>query len=48
MPIKDGYQAAQEIREIINNAGLVQPIITAVTGHTEPTYVARAFKCGMN
>ena len=28
--------------------GLVQPIIVAVTGHTEESYVAKAYSSGMN
>ena len=48
MPIKDGYQASIEIRELFHSLNLPQPIITAVTGHTEQTYVDRAFDSGMN
>jgi CheY-like chemotaxis protein len=48
MPIMDGYKATQEIREFIYSKGLPQPIISAVTGHSEPKYIKRAIKCGMN
>ena len=39
MPRMDGYQATTEIRTFLTNEGIDQPIITAVTGHTEPSYV---------
>jgi CheY-like chemotaxis protein len=35
MPIMDGYDATKEIRKFIHNAELPQPIISAVTGHSE-------------
>ena len=48
MPFMDGYEATEKIREFLFDLGLPQPIIIAVTGHSEPEYVARAIKCGMN
>ena len=44
----DGYEATRQIRKFIKNAGAKQPIISAITGHTEPSYVETAFKSGMN
>jgi len=35
MPFLDGYQATRQIREHFFKHNLVQPIIAAVTGHTE-------------
>jgi CheY-like chemotaxis protein len=35
MPFMDGYDATQEIRKYLHSLHLVQPIILAVTGHTE-------------
>jgi hypothetical protein len=32
----------------MKNVGAKQPIISAITGHTEPSYVETAFKSGMN
>ena len=48
MPFMDGYEATHKIREIFYKGGAKQPIISAVTGHTEPSYVETAFKSGMN
>ena len=39
MPVMDGYQATEKIREYIYSKELPQPIIIAVTGHCEDTYV---------
>ena len=35
MPIKDGYEATSSIREFLFENNIKQPIISAVTGHTE-------------
>ena len=48
MPIMDGYQATFEIRKYLRDHSINQPIITAVTGHTEDSYVQKGFKSGMN
>lgn len=48
MPILDGYEATQKIREIFYENGLPQPIILAVTGHCEKHYVKIALNSGMN
>mgnify|MGYP000944401400 CR=1 FL=1 len=48
MPVMDGYEATQQIRQLIFDNYLCQPIIVAVTGHTEETYVNRALRSGMN
>ena len=39
MPILDGYDATKRIREYIFSKNLRQPVIIAVTGHTEDSYV---------
>ena len=44
----DGYEATKQIRSILKNGGAKQPIISAVTGHTEPSYVENAFMSSMN
>jgi CheY-like chemotaxis protein len=48
MPQMDGYESTHEIRSYLYSLNLDQPIIVAVTGHTEPAYVDRAIKSGMN
>ena len=48
MPFVDGYQATDKIRHLFYQYGLDQPIITAVTGHTEQSYVNKAINAGMN
>ena len=35
MPFMDGYEATIRIRKLIHQMGLSQPVISAVTGHTE-------------
>jgi CheY-like chemotaxis protein len=48
MPFMDGYEAATKIREYLYSLKIRQPIIVALTGHTEPLYVKRARYSGMN
>jgi CheY-like chemotaxis protein len=48
MPFKDGYETTKEIRQLLFDSGVTQPIICAVTGHTEPMYVKTAIMSGMN
>jgi CheY-like chemotaxis protein len=48
MPILDGYDATKQIRQFIQLEKLPQPIISAVTGHTEQKFVDQAFESGMN
>jgi CheY-like chemotaxis protein len=48
MPILDGYEATKQIRDYIHSQGLPQPVIIAITGHTEDSYVRKAYSSGMN
>jgi CheY-like chemotaxis protein len=48
MPFMDGYEATQSIRQYLYSRGISQPVIIAVTGHTEPAYVQRCIESGMN
>lgn len=44
MPILDGYEASDQIREYIRDNGLQQPQIIALTGHTEEEYIKKAWR----
>ena len=48
MPFMDGYDATTAIREFLFEKKIRQPIISAITGHTEQSYVNRAINSGMN
>ena len=48
MPFMDGYEASNKIRRYLQELNLGQPVILAVTGHTEEEYVQRAIDSGMN
>jgi len=48
MPFMDGYQCSEMIRAYLFNKGVDQPIIVAMTGHTEHKYIERALNSGMN
>jgi CheY-like chemotaxis protein len=48
MPFMDGYEATQKIRQYLFIKGILQPIIIAVTGHTENEYIEKALDSGMN
>ena len=44
----DGYQASEEIRDILYQHRLPQPIIIAVTAHAEDWFINKAIFSGMN
>jgi CheY-like chemotaxis protein len=48
MPVMDGYEATDLIRNFMYENNLEQPIIIGVTGHTEKSYVNKAINSGMN
>ena len=48
MPVMDGCDATIRIRKYLANLKIPQPVIIAVTGHTEEQYVKRAIESGMN
>jgi len=48
MPIMDGYESADKIKKYLQSHNIAQPIILAVTGHTEQHFVQRAVDSGMN
>ena len=48
MPIMDGYESTSLIREFLYSKNISQPIVSGITGHTEPAFVKRSFNSGMN
>ena len=48
MPIMDGYEASHKIRQYLDDNQMDQPMIVACTGHTEPDYIKKAWKNGMD
>ena len=44
MPVIDGYQATDLIREFAKKNGLCQPMIVACTGHTEEEFINKAWR----
>lgn len=48
MPELDGFETTLAIRQLLWEKNMKQPIIIAVTGHTEQMYIRKAIKCGMN
>ena len=43
MPILDGYEATKQIRSCIHSSGLLQPVVVAITGHTEDSFMQKAY-----
>ena len=43
MPIKNGYDATDEIRSFVRGRNILQPMIIACTGHTEDEFIKKAF-----
>ena len=43
MPVMDGYQASQSIRNFVDSHELYQPMIVACTAHTEHEYIQKAW-----
>jgi FixJ family two-component response regulator len=48
MPFMDGYESTTKIRQFLYDHNLNQPIISAITGHTEQPYVEKSILSGMN
>ena len=48
MPMMDGYECSSIIRTIHQQEGIKQPIISAITGHTDQQYIDQAVYSGMN
>ena len=48
MPHLDGYDASNRIRQYFYENKFKQPIISAITGHTEQVFVKKAVYSGIN
>ena len=48
MPVLDGCEASKQIRSFLFSKQIDQPLIIAVTGHIEDSYIEKAYKAGMN
>ena len=48
MPILDGYEASDWIRNFVRKENLLQPMIIACTGHTEQEYLLKAWRHQMD
>ena len=43
MPVMDGYEASQTIREFYRMRQMPQPLIIACTGHVEEEFIKKAW-----
>ena len=43
MPVMNGYDASDLIREFLNEKSMLQPMIIATTGHTEDEYINKCW-----
>ena len=48
MPIKDGFEASDSIRNYCRRNNITQPMIIACTGHTEEEFINKAWRHGMD
>ena len=48
MPIMDGFESTDEIREFYRLNQISQPMIVACTGHCEPLYIEKAWRHQMD
>ena len=44
MPIMNGYDASDAIRQYVKDRNFIQPMIVACTGHTEDEYIKKAWE----
>lgn len=44
MPVMDGYEASDRIREFVKRKNLPQPLIIAVTGHSHEDYIKKCWR----
>ena len=43
MPVMNGYEASDLIRDFVKTKKLIQPMIVATTGHTENEYIQKCW-----
>jgi len=43
MPVMDGYEASERIRDFLKRKNLPQPMIVALTGHTHDDFIRKAW-----
>ena len=43
MPVMDGYEVADEVRDFYRSKKIPQPMIAAVTGHVEEQFIRKAW-----
>ena len=48
MPIMDGNEATNKIRQFLYDNNIKQPIILGCTGHIEQSYIKKMIMNGMN
>ena len=48
MPIVDGYDACDMIRNFVRSKNILQPKVIACTGHTEEEYIYKAWRHGFD
>ena len=48
MPVMDGFECTREVRRYLDSLNIVQPIITAMTGHINEKCSAQAKQSGFN
>ena len=48
MPMMDGFETAENIKQYISSKNLRQPVIIACTGHSEQSFIDKAWRSGMN
>ena len=43
MPVMDGFELSEEIRNYYNDVSVPQPMIVACTGHVEEEFIKKAW-----
>ena len=48
MPVMDGFESAEQIRNFYRTHKVPQPMIVACTGHVEDEFIKKAWACKMD